>query len=178
MPAPQYASAFHVDKFTHRFLEVPEHTVVLIVVSILEIIRCSHIKKIAAPMPTNHQLDFLKEKIQDLGSAIFFNLSDSVLKFPTSLVNSMQVDDYGYVWFWVQKPRQSIREFENGFPVRLDFYRKGKHYFLQVTGKAWVVTDPEEMFTLSADTDTTVVPKGSDMVLVKVKIKQVKVCIK
>ena len=119
-------------------------------------------------MPANQQLAFLKEKIEDLGSAIFFNLSESVLRFPTALVNSMQVDDFGYVWFWVQKPKQSIREFENGFPVRLDFYRKGKHYFLQVTGTAWVVTDPEEVALLDADAQKG---KGTPaMVLVKVKM--------
>ena len=117
-------------------------------------------------MPTNQQLDFLKQKIQDLGNAIFFNLSDSVLKFPTALVNSLEVDDFGYLWFWVQKPRQSVREFESGFPVRLDFYRKGKDYFLQVTGNAWVVTDPEEMNTLCQSAEAQM----PGMVLVKVKM--------
>jgi general stress protein 26 len=121
-------------------------------------------------MQSSQQLDFLKEKIQDLGSAIFFNLSDSVLKFPTSLVNNMEVDDLGYVWFWVQKPRQYIREFENGFPVRMDFYRKGKQYFLQVTGKAWVVTDPEEINTLSTLGEATLTHQETDMVLMKVKM--------
>jgi general stress protein 26 len=119
-------------------------------------------------MPTNQQLHFLKEKIQDLGSAIFFNLSDSVLKFPTALVSCQEVDDFGFMWFWVQKPRQSVREFENGFPVRLDFYRKGKSFFLQVTGNAWVVTDPEEITQMAPVAQ--VKEKAPEMVLVKVKM--------
>jgi general stress protein 26 len=121
-------------------------------------------------MQTSQQLDFLKQKIQDLGSAIFFNLSDAVLKFPTSIVNNMEVDDFGYVWFWVPKPKQCIREFENGFPVRMDFYRKGKQYFLQVSGKAWVVSDPEEMNTLVLLGDSAATNQETDMVLVKVKM--------
>lgn len=120
-------------------------------------------------MQTNQQLVFLQQKIQELGSAIFFNLSDSVLKFPTALINSPEVDDYGFVWFWVKRPKQSIREFEDGFPVRLDFYRKGKAYFLQVTGKAWVVTDPEEMYALPAVAESGKAVMR-DMVLVKVKM--------
>src|SRR3982750_3520833 len=96
-------------------------------------------------MATNQQLNFLQEKIQEIGSAIFFNESDSVLKLPTSIVTTLKVDEYGYVWFFIQKPKQDLREFDNEFPVRLDFFKKGKNYFLQVKGKGWVVTDPEEM---------------------------------
>lgn len=106
-------------------------------------------------MHTNQHLLFLQQKIQDLGSAIFYNQSDAVLKFPTMLVSSPQVDDYGYVWFWMQQPRQCISEFENGFPVRLDFYRKGASSFLQVSGKAWVVTDPEEWCSIPGMAQTS-----------------------
>jgi hypothetical protein len=121
-------------------------------------------------MATNQQLHFLQEKIQDIGSAIFFNLSESVLKLPTSIVTSVKVDDYGFVWFLLQRPKQQIKEFENEFPVRLDFFKKGKSCFLQVMGKGWVVTDPEEMNAY------TVIPEEArqlalkDLVLVKVKM--------
>lgn len=121
-------------------------------------------------MATNQHLHFLKEKVEDLGSAILFNLSDSVLKFPTALVSCQEVDDYGYVWFWVPKPRQSVREFDNGFPVRLDFYRKGKSFFLQVSGTAWVVTDPEEVSNVAPVEGAK--EKAPEMVLVKVKMQR------
>jgi general stress protein 26 len=123
-------------------------------------------------MQANQQLCFLKEKIQEIGSAIFFNLSQSVLKFPTSIVETLKVDDFGFVWFSIQKPKQDLREFDNEFPVRLDFFKKGKNYFLQVEGKAWIVNDPEEMNFLSA-LDTLPADEGkklNDMVLVKVKM--------
>lgn len=123
-------------------------------------------------MITNNQLQFLREKIQEIGSAIFFNLSDSVLKLPTSIVTTLQVDDYGFVWFLVQKPKQYLREFETEFPARLDFFKKGINCFLQVSGKAWVVSDPEEMNALESLPETVkeLAAGESDMVLVKVKM--------
>jgi len=123
-----------------------------------------------ANLATNQQFNFLQEKIQEIGSAIFFNLSESVLKLPTSLVNQVKVDDYGYVWFYIQKPRQQLKEFDMEFPVRLDFFRKGQSCFLQVNGKGWVVTDPEELnsfVTLPEDAKKLAL---NEMVLVKVKI--------
>jgi len=121
-------------------------------------------------MTTNQQLNFLQEKIQELGTAICFNLSDSVLKLPTSIVNTLKVDEYGFVWFFMQKPRQHLKEFETEFPVRLDFFKKSTNYFLQVMGKGWVVTDPEEMNSIENLPEEARAMALNDMVLVKVKI--------
>ena len=93
----------------------------------------------------NQQLLFLKEKIQDINSAIFFNLSEAVLKLPTSIITTLKVDEFGYVWFFVERPRQQLNEFEREFPTRMDYFRKGKDHSLQIMGKAWIVTDPEEL---------------------------------
>jgi hypothetical protein len=125
-----------------------------------------------ATTATNQQLNFLQDKISEIGSAIFFNLSDSVLKLPTSLVTSVKVDDYGFVWFFIQKPKQRLQEFENEFPVRLDFFKKGKSCFLQVMGKGWVVTDPEEVNGFASLPDEAKQMALFDMVLVKVKISK------
>ncbi|HVK96947.1 MAG TPA: hypothetical protein VM368_03975, partial [Flavisolibacter sp.] len=77
----------------------------------------------------------------------------------------------GYVWFYVKKPKQNLREFETEFPVRLDYFKKGTQCFLQIMGKCWVVTDPEEMITLQMTLSEDVKEATSkDMVLVKVKI--------
>lgn len=123
-----------------------------------------------ATTASNQQLSFLQEKIREIGSALFFNLSESVLKLPTSIVSTLKVDDYGFVWFFVQKPMQNLKEFDNEFPVRLDFFKKGSGCFLQVNGKGWVVADPEEMnsfVTLPEDAKKLAM---NEMVLVKVKI--------
>lgn len=123
-----------------------------------------------ANLATNQQFNFLQEKIQEIGSAIFFNLSESVLKLPTSLVSQVKVDDFGYVWFYIQKPRQQLKEFDMEFPVRLDFFRKGQSCFLQVNGKGWVVSDPEDMNSVELPGGENIQEVPSNMVLVKVKI--------
>jgi hypothetical protein len=119
-------------------------------------------------MQANQQLTFLQAKINDIGSAIFFNLSDSLLRLPTSIITAQKVDDYGFIWFYMQKPKQDLREFDKEFPVRLDFFRKGKDYFLQVTGKAWLVADPEEINSMDLSPEQK--KATEQMVLVKVKM--------
>jgi hypothetical protein len=80
------------------------------------------------------------------------------------------VDDYGYVWFLVQKPKQTLKEFETEFPARLDFFKKGVDYFLQVMGKGWVVNDPEELNSFVALPEDVKNLANGKMLLVKVKI--------
>jgi hypothetical protein len=121
---------------------------------------------------TPQQLHFLKEKIRLIGSAIFFNQSDSVLKLPTSVVQILKTDDYGYVWYFVKKPCQDIKQFDQDFPVRLDFFRKGVDCFLQVTGKGWMVTDPEEMYAFLEMNEDINPQVFQEMVLVKVKMQK------
>ncbi len=123
-------------------------------------------------MDTNQQLTFLQERIEDIGSAIFYNQSDAVLKLPTSIVNTVKVDDYGFVWFAVQKPSQRLNEFEQEFPVKMDFYKKGKGYFLQVTGKGFMVNDPEEMNWLQDLAEEQNEMVNGAVALVKVKIQK------
>lgn len=122
-------------------------------------------------LSTQHQqIHFLQEKIRHIGSAIFFNQSDAVLRLPTSLVTTLKVDDYGYLWFFVKKPNQDIRQFENEFPVRMDFFKKGVDFFLQVAGTGRVVVDPEELtqfFKVHTDLTCNLASSG---ILVKVKM--------
>jgi general stress protein 26 len=122
-----------------------------------------------ATISQNQQLTFLQDKIKLIRSAIFFNLSDSVIKLPTSLVTTLKVDDFGYVWFFVKKPNKNLMDFEKEFPVRLDYFKKGVDYFLQIMGKAFVVTDPEELNSVLAEAGQGI-GLDSDMVLVKVKM--------
>lgn len=94
---------------------------------------------------THTDLSFMREKINEIGSALFFSQNNSVLRLPATVVTALEVDAVGQVWFFLHRPTQSLQEFDREFPARLDFYRKGKHYFLQVAGRASIVTDPEEI---------------------------------
>jgi hypothetical protein len=113
---------------------------------------------------------FLQERVKNLGSAIFFNLSEAVLKLQTSIVRIVHVDEYGYIWFFVQKPQQQLNEFEKEFPVKLDFFRKGLDYSLQVIGKGCIVNDPEELMVVTSNIDETRQFNPEKMILIKVKM--------
>jgi hypothetical protein len=113
---------------------------------------------------------FLHDRIKNLGSAIFFNLSESVLKLPTSIVRIIHVDEYGYLWFFMQKPQQQLNEFEKEFPVKLDFFRKGLDYSLQVIGKGSIVNDPEELLVVTTNIGETKKFNPEKMILAKVKM--------
>lgn len=113
-------------------------------------------------------LRFLQEKIEDLKKALFFSLNTSVLRIATTIVSVIKVDDVGQVWFFVPRPRQAIHEFDREFPVRLEFFRKGKGYFLHVSGKAFIVTDPEEINGLVHDDIRE--QTGEHVVLIRVKM--------
>ncbi|HET7898864.1 MAG TPA: hypothetical protein VFL47_14365 [Flavisolibacter sp.] len=123
-------------------------------------------------MDANYQLNFLQQRIEEIGSAIFYNLSDAVLKLPTTIVTTLKVDDYGYVWFFVQKPKQQLAEFEKEFPVQLDFYRKGAGCFLQVTGRGYMVNDPEEVNSLVVLPEDVKKLANDSAALVKVRIQK------
>jgi general stress protein 26 len=118
-------------------------------------------------------LSFLKDRIQDTRSALFYSLSNAVLKVPTSIVTALKVDDVGQVWFFIEKPRQLVPEFDDVFPARLYFYRKGKDYHLNVVGKACVVDDPEELNTVMDFLDQVKDRAISDLLLIKVKMTQI-----
>src|SRR2546423_6648582 len=113
---------------------------------------------------------FLQEKIKNLGSAIFFNQSDAVLKLPTSIVRIIHVDEYGYLWFFMQRPPQQLNEFEKEFPVKLDFFRKGMDYSLQVIGKGCIINDPEELTVVTSNIDEAKEFDPAKFVLIKVKM--------
>jgi general stress protein 26 len=124
-------------------------------------------------MLSQPQVLFLQEKIMDLQQALFFNLSDAVLKLPTSIINALHVDDVGQVWFLVTRPSQNIAEFDKEFRARLDFYKKGKSFYMHVTGKASIVADPEEINSVTSIAENVKPTANSKMILVKLKINTI-----
>ena len=116
-------------------------------------------------------IHFLQDKIEDLRSALFFSLSNAVLKMPTTIVTTLKVDEAGQIWFFVNRPTQYLHEFDKDFPARLDFFKKGKSFFLKINGKARIVDDPEEVNSLVSLPDEIRTQAMHQMVLVKLKIQ-------
>lgn len=118
-------------------------------------------------LPQSH-LHFLQQKIQDLKNALFFSQNTSLLRIATTIVSVTRVDELGQMWFFVRRPQQALHEFDQEFPVRLEFFRKGKEFFLHVSGKAFIVTDPEEINGLVYEDIRQ--PAGDHLVLIRVKM--------
>lgn len=118
-------------------------------------------------MVTDKNLSFLSSKMQDLGSALFYNFSTAVLKFPVCIINFIKVDEVGQIWFSVKRPAQCLENFDQEFPAQLHFYKKGVNYHLKVHGKSMIVSDPEELFNLEDDLKAVAT---DGMVLLKLKI--------
>ena len=113
-------------------------------------------------------LRFLQEKIQDLRSALFFSQNSSLLRISTTIVTILKADELGQVWFLVPRPSQALHEFDREFPARLEFFRKGRRFFLHITGRAFIISDPEEINGLFYE---DIRESATDhMVLIKVKM--------
>jgi general stress protein 26 len=123
-------------------------------------------------MNTTTQLGFISSKIGELETAVFHSHSNSVLNLNATVINTLKIDDNGYIWFFVNKPVQTINEFEKQFPVALNYYKKGATFFLNVFGVARIVNDPEELAI--SDFDDEIKQKASsDKLLLCVKIAHV-----
>ena len=113
---------------------------------------------------------FISSKIVDTKVAILHCHSNNVLKVPNTVINTLQVDDTGNIWFYIKRPIQLIHQFEQEFPVALHYFKKGNGYSLNIMGKAHLVTEPDEILICE---DLAIPFQQNDLkdhVLVKVKI--------
>jgi len=87
---------------------------------------------------------FLSQKIKELENALFMSESNALVSLPTHIVNVSEVDEEGNVWFIIPKPTQVVESFSKEMPAKLDFFKKGKDFFLKISGVAsiaWSAAD-------------------------------------
>jgi len=114
---------------------------------------------------------FIRDKVRELENALFFSMSESVLKIPSCLIRVLEADELGQLWFIIPKPSQFIHAFDRSFPVKLDFFRKGRDYYLKIIGMAFLVNDPEEINSAEClDDQVKRQARDNESVLVRVKI--------
>jgi len=92
---------------------------------------------------TDLNLQFIRQKIYQLRSAIMYSMSNELVKIPNSIATAIRVDEEGHLWFLCKRPMQFVSECEQHFPARLHFYRKGIRFFVEVSGKATIVNNDE-----------------------------------
>jgi general stress protein 26 len=94
--------------------------------------------KFPETMASENNLCFIKERIGEIGSAILYCMSNELIKIPACIITVLKVDEEGQLWFFVKRPMQKLYDHEKSFPARLQFYRKGKPFFIHVTGHAGI----------------------------------------
>lgn len=87
----------------------------------------------------------LTSKILELQSALLFTESASLVKLPTHVITDIEIDADGKIWFVIPKPQQAIEAFDKEIPAKLDFFKKGKDFFVKVKGIAVIITDNAEI---------------------------------
>ncbi len=116
-------------------------------------------------------LSFIENKIKDLENALFFSLSESVLKIPVCVITVLKTDEIGQLWFSIPKPTQSVYAFDKAFQAKLDFFRKGRDYYLKIRGTAFLVDDPEEINMIEClNENIKQLALGNSSLIIKVKI--------
>ena len=121
-------------------------------------------------MVTQLPIKFLQQKITELQTALFFTDSDAVLRIPTHVITAAEMDEAGQIWFFIPRPVQHIDAFDQDFPVKLDFFRKGKDFYLKIQGTASFVTSKKELKEIvSAEIERKI--ENKEVVAIRVAIR-------
>jgi general stress protein 26 len=125
--------------------------------------------------PTNMIQDmsvvFLSEKIKELENALFMSESKALVNLPTHIVRITEVDDEGNIWFIIPKPTQVVESFSKEMSARLDFFKKGKEFFLKISGVATIVWSAKDMKCANLKKQFSGSFEKDNMVAVKVKVE-------
>lgn len=123
-------------------------------------------------MPIDHNLPFIRNRITEIGSALLFSLSNELIRFPASIISVLKVDDDGHLWFFAKRPVMHLSQQEQCFPARLQFYRKGKPFYVEVVGFASVAEDKEIINGFSGIQTELADIAMQNLMLVKLKINK------
>jgi general stress protein 26 len=116
-------------------------------------------------------LAFLSEKIKELENALFMSESKTLVNLPTHIIRITEVDEDGNIWFIIPRPTQVIESFSSEMPAKLDFFKKGKEFFLKISGLATIVWSAEEMKGTNLTRQFSESLEKENVVAVKVKVE-------
>jgi hypothetical protein len=98
-------------------------------------------------MANDYNLQFIERKLNEVRTAVMYTEGNNVVKLPNDIVTFIKVDDAGKLWFTARKPNCELVQYDQCFPLRLFFYRKGIGYYIEANGVANIAgkDDTEEM---------------------------------
>jgi general stress protein 26 len=115
-------------------------------------------------------VEVLREKVMELENALFMSESNALVNLPTHIIRSSAVDEDGNIWFLIPRPTQVIESFSTEMPAKLDYFKKGKEFFLKISGVATIVWSKEEMKKNNFPAQLSFSPDKDNVVAVKVKV--------
>jgi hypothetical protein len=121
------------------------------------------------------EMNVLNSKITELQTALFYTESVSPIKLPTHVITDVAVDMEGHIFFAVPRPAMHIDAYEKEVPAKMDFFKKGKDFFVKVKGVAVLLTDVETINgfeTLSAEMKEKMSDDKSIGIMVKIEDTQ------
>jgi len=99
---------------------------------------------------------------------LFFTESKSIVKLPTHVISDVELDSDGQIWFVIPKPAMHIEAYEREIPAKLDFFKKGKDFFVKIRGIAYLQADTAEA---NAALSEEMRRKMNDETVIAVKVK-------
>ncbi len=110
---------------------------------------------------------FLKDKIREIKIALFKAEINSELQLPNNIIQTLNVEDNGTIWFFTTCNENHARFIDKPFYAYLDYYKKDTGCRLQLSGKA-IIADNEQEDQFATRNFASVYTN----VLVKMKIMQ------
>jgi len=94
-------------------------------------------------MKTDNTLSVIRQKIEDLPNVVMYSMNQHGFIFPSCSVNFISIDEDRQLWFLSQFSNKLLSECEQVFPARLHFYKKGFDAFVEVSGKAAIMSNTQ-----------------------------------
>ena len=116
-------------------------------------------------------VQLLGEKMKELENALFVSEAGSSSKLPTHIVQIADVDAEGNVWFIIPRPTQVMESFDEAMPAKLDFFKKGKGFYLKLRGTASLVDAAAQLPQTPVFSGLSADFKNKKLVAVKLKMQ-------
>src|SRR5690242_3284628 len=94
-------------------------------------------------MTPDNNKEFIQTKLSQIENAVMYSMGNNLGKLPNDVIHFLRIDDGGQIWFTGHKPRGWVRTYDQRFPVRLLFYRKGIDFYIETNGIASIANAEE-----------------------------------
>jgi len=91
-----------------------------------------------------NQIGLLREKLEQIPTAILHCYGNGFVKLGATLAHTVQLDDDGILWLYADRPVECISSNESeSFDVALNYYQQGCAFDLDIIGECWLINQAE-----------------------------------